>query len=60
MIHIDEIEARLKAGSPNGRPRIVIIEDEPSRRERITGAIAIALVGLTAGYLAGHFFGGPF
>lgn len=33
---------------------------EPSRGERITGAIAIALVGITAGYFAGHFFGGPF
>jgi len=33
MIHIDEIEARLRANSPNGKPRIVIIGDEPSRRE---------------------------
>lgn len=29
---------------------------EPSRGERITGRIAIALVGITAGYFAGHFW----
>lgn len=55
-LNIDEIEARLRANSPNGKPRIVIIGDEPGDGLAIfAGAVSGVAVGLLLLWQAGAF-----
>lgn len=57
VVTIDEIEARLRAGSPDGPPKHVVIGN---RGNSITATIAFWVVGLTGAYFLGRLIGSAF